>query len=120
MHEVGTALADEAAQRPPRGELGGRRPPRPRDRRELDAGGRGHREVGGRLRLVGIGERDLVASHRLVGRKRAHHLERARPGRFGDMEDAHRGQYAPRPDNTTGSVARRISTSRASDQPATY
>ena len=31
-----------------------------------------------------------------------------------------RGQYAPRPESTTGSVASRISMSRASDQPATY
>jgi hypothetical protein len=29
-------------------------------------------------------------------------------------------QYAPRPEITAGSVARRISRSRASDQPATY
>ena len=29
-------------------------------------------------------------------------------------------QYAPRPEMTAGSVARRISMSRASDQPATY
>ena len=92
MHELGPALADEPAQRPPRGELPGRRAPRPRERRELDARGRGQRQVGGRLRPVGVGEGDVVTARRLVGRKRSHHLERARPGRLGDMEDAHRGQ----------------------------
>ena len=59
----------------------------------------------------------------LAARSRAVHA-RALHGRAhggGDGRRLRRGaQYAPRPEMTAGSVASRISMSRASDQPATY
>jgi hypothetical protein len=61
-----------------------------------------------------------VTTRGLVRRERAHDLQRPPRGRLGDVEDVHLGQYAPRPESTTGSVAMRISMSRASDHPATY
>ena len=72
--------------------------------------------------------RDPQRRARMAAASRARHA-RALHGRADGRRDGGRlrravlssgAQYAPRPEMTAGSVARRISMSRASDQPATY
>ena len=67
--------------------------------------------------------RDPERRARMAAASRARHAERFTVERMVAATAAvyeERAQYAPRPEMTAGSVASRISMSRASDQPATY
>ena len=125
MHDVGPKLRGEPAQLPRRPRLVGRAAAQPGEGVDLDGGVDGGPHVLRGLGAAAVGDGHLVAGKRHPLRHQANHLEHAASEGFDDVEDAQPAallsyQYAPRPESTAGSVARRISMSRASDQPATY